>query len=290
MTWDDILQIISKLFTYPLFSVQKTPITLGSILVFLIFMTLFILLSRFVERLMSKLLTKRAYIEEGTRFTIIKVLQYGILVIGGIVSFQVIGMDLSALAVIFGLLSVGIGFGLQNLTSNFISGLILLFERPIKVGDRIVVGDIEGDVTEINIRSTTVRSLQNISVIVPNSEFVSNKVINWTHLDKRIRLSIDVGVCYSSNMDDVVNSLNEVAHENKQVLSDPEPEVYHVGFGDSSLNMRLWVWILSGKDYHRIRSELNFAIVRKFRERGIEIPFPQRDLHIKSGTLGDLAS
>ena len=125
-------------------------------------------------------------------------------------AFQFVGINLSGLAVIFGLLSVGIGFGLQNVTSNFIAGLILLFEQPIKIGDRIMVGDTEGDVLEINIRSTTIRSLNNVSIIVPNSEFVSSNVVNWSHGDPKIRLVVEVGVSYQSDLDTVLRSLQEV--------------------------------------------------------------------------------
>jgi len=202
--------------------------------------------------------------------------------VGTIVAFQFIGIDLSGLMVVFGFLSVGIGFGLQNLTSNFISGLILLFERPIKVGDRVTVGDTEGDIEEINMRSTTVRSLNNISIIVPNSEFISSTVINWSHTDLKIRLDIDVGVSYNSDLDLVLRSLQEIAVENAEVLKEPTPEVLFIAFGDSSWNLRLRVWLNDPKRHQRVRSDINCAIVRKFRERGIEIPFPQRDLHIRS--------
>jgi small-conductance mechanosensitive channel len=184
--------------------------------------------------------------------------------------------------VIFGLLSVGIGFGLQNVTSNFVAGLILLFERPIKVGDRITVGNTEGDVAEINIRSTTIRSLNNIAIIVPNSEFVSSTVINWTYGDQRVRLEIDVGVSYQSDLDIVFRCLREVAEEHREVLKDPKPEVLHTGFGDSSWKIRLRAWISNPKTHPQVRSALNCAIVRKFRENGVEIPFPQRDLHVRS--------
>jgi small-conductance mechanosensitive channel len=186
------------------------------------------------------------------------------------------------LAVIFGLLSVGIGFGLQNVTSNFVAGLILLFERPIKVGDRVTIGELEGDVLEINIRSTTVRSLKNISIIVPNSDFVSSKVINWSHGDPKIRLEIEVGVSYNSDLDTVLRVLKEVASENREVLDNPKPDVLLWEFGDSAWIMMLRVWIDNPKRHPLVRSDINCAIVRSFRNNGIEIPFPQRDLHFRS--------
>ncbi len=196
--------------------------------------------------------------------------------------FSFVGIDLSGLAVIFGLLSVGIGFGLQNITLNFISGLIILFERPVTVGDRVSVADIEGDVTETNIRSTKVRTLNNISIIVPNSEFVSKDVINYSHGDPTYRLDVSVGVSYGSDLDTVLKALNEVAEESKGVLKSPKHEVHLVEFGDSSWNMQLRTWISDVKYYPCVRNELNQAIVHKFREYDIEIPFPQRDLHMRS--------
>lgn len=204
-----------------------------------------------------------------------------IITIGALISFQFVGVDLSGLAVIFGLLSVGIGFGLQNVTSNFISGLIILFERPISVGDRVRVGDIDGDITEINIRSTKVRTMNNISIIVPNSDFVSQSVINYSHGDPTYRLDLEVGVSYGSDLETVLKAMKEVADESKQVMRDPEPEVHLIQFGDSSWNMQLRVWI-DIRNMPRARNELNQAIVRKFRENEIEIPFPQRDLHVRS--------
>jgi len=184
--------------------------------------------------------------------------------------------------VIIGLLSVGIGFGLQNITSNFISGIILLFERPIKIGDRISVGHTEGDVTAINMRSTTIRSLNNISIIVPNTEFISSQVINWSHGDPKVRLDVQVGVSYHSDLDAVIRALREVAEESPTVLKNPVPDVLFSGFGDSSWNMELRVWLQDPKTYYSTRSEINCAIVHKFRQYGIEIPYPQRDLHVRS--------
>jgi len=143
-------------------------------------------------------------------------------------------------------------------------------------------GNQQGDVEEINMRSTTVRSLNNISIIVPNSDFISGMVVNWSHGDQKIRLDIDVGVSYGSDLDAVLRSLREVADEHPEVLKEPLPDVLHTGFGDSSWKMMLRVWIGDPKRNPVIRSEINCAIVRKFRQNGVEIPFPQRDLHVRS--------
>jgi len=279
---EKILAIITKVVEFPIFTVKNTPITITSIFIFCLFMVAFGLLARLVRKFMTRWLSKLNYIEAHTRFILVRITQYLVMIIGVVFSVQFVGLDLSGLAVIFGLLSVGIGFGLQNLTANFISGLILMFERPIRVGDRVVVGDTEGDVEEINIRSTKIRSLENITIIVPNSDFTSSKVINWSHMDKRIRLAIDVGVSYGSDVDTVTKALKEVAAEHPKVLKHPQPEVHHNGFGDSAWDMRLWAWIREPREHRRIRSEINCAIVRKFREHGVEIPFPQRDLHVRS--------
>jgi small-conductance mechanosensitive channel len=265
-----------------LFTIGTTEITLSAIFMFLFILLVVVILSRLFARKFLERILIRLQIEEGTRYTFRRIIELTLILIGAIIAFQSIGINLSGLAVIFGLLSVGIGFGLQNITSNFVAGLILLSERPIKVGDRVTVGGVEGDVMDINIRSTTVRSLNNIAIIVPNSEFVSSQVVNWSHGDRKIRLDIEVGVSYQSDLDTVLRSLKEVALENPEILKDPEPDVHLREFGDSSWNMKLRIWIDNPKRHPVVRSEINCAIVRKFRENGVEIPFPQRDFHLRS--------
>jgi small-conductance mechanosensitive channel len=282
MSFAEVSALLERVFNVTLFEINKQPITVSNLIMFVLVISVFAIISRIVRKIVRSQIFPRVAIEEGTQYTLLRVTHYLVIIVGAVVAFQFIGIDLTGLAVIFGLLSVGIGFGLQNVTSNFVAGLILLFERPIKVGDRITVGNTEGDVAEINIRSTTIRSLNNIAIIVPNSEFVSSTVINWTYGDQRVRLEIDVGVSYHSDLEKVFRCLREVAEEHWEVLRDPKPEVLHAGFGDSSWNMRLRAWISNPKTHPQVRSALNCAIVRKFRENGIEIPFPQRDLHVRS--------
>ena len=282
MTWDEVQVFINEVLNYTIFQIKETPVTVISILIFILFISGFIFLAVSVRKALNRKILRHFKIDEGTSYTLSRITQYIIITIGALISFQFVGIDLSGLAVIFGLLSVGIGFGLQNVTSNFISGLIILFERPISVGDRVTVSNIEGDVTEINIRSTKVRTVNNVSIIVPNSEFVSKDVINYSHGDPTYRLDINVGVSYGSDLDAVLNAMREVAVENRHVLQDPPPDVHLIEFGESSWNMQLRAWVGDVKDYPQIRNELNQAIVRKFREVGIEIPFPQRDLHVRS--------
>jgi potassium efflux system protein len=202
--------------------------------------------------------------------------------LGIIIAVQSIGLNLTSLAVVFGLLSVGIGFGLQNVAANFISGLIILFERPIKIGDRITIGDVWGDVMNINLRATLIRTIDNIAIIVPNSEFISSRVTNWSYRDPKVRVHIPVGVAYGSDVRLVTDSLLEVARRHPEVMPDPAPEVWFTEFGNSSLNFELLVWTLDPKRRPEVISDLNKAIDAIFRKNKIEIPFPQRDLHIRS--------
>lgn len=278
----DIFKIMDSVLSYQLFELNKTPITVSSVLMFIVAILISFIFSRLFIRLMLRRILNRFHIEQSTQYMLGRLTHYAVMAIGTLVAFQFMGLDLSALAVIFGLLSVGIGFGLQNVTSNFVAGLILLFERPIKVGDRVSVGDTEGDVTAINMRSSTIRSLNNISIIVPNSDFIASRVINWSHGDPRIRVDAEVGVSYGSDLELVLKTLREVAEQNSEILREPAPDVLLSSFGDSSWNMLLRFWVDDPKRHHIIRSDINCEIVRKFRERKIEIPFPQRDLHIRS--------
>jgi small-conductance mechanosensitive channel len=196
---------------------------------------------------------------------------------------QTVGINLSTLTILAGALGVGIGFGLQNITNNFVSGIIILFERPIKVGDRIQVGDVYGDVVSISMRSTTVVTNDNISVIVPNSEFISSTVVNWSHTDRNVRFNIPVGVAYKEDPEKVRDLLLQIAGNEEGVLKKPVPDVLFDEFGDSSLNFNLRVWTDTYTTTPGIlKSRLYFEIFKKFKEQNIEIPFPQRDLHIKN--------
>ncbi len=278
----NFLELVKSIFNYTLFTLNQTPITVGSIIIFLFILVVFLIGSKLFTRTLSSRLLKRMQIDKAIRYNLERVIYYLLVVIGAIVAFQFIGINLSGLAVLLGFLSVGIGFGLQNVTSNFVAGLILLFERPIKIGDRVTVGDTLGDVTAINMRSTTIRSVNNISIIVPNAEFISERVINWSYGDRKVRLDIDVGVSYDSDLETVLHCLEEVARGNKHVLEKPEPVVQFLEFGDSSWNMQLRCWIPNPKIQSKIQHELNCTIVQKFRENNIEIPYPQRDLHVRS--------
>jgi small-conductance mechanosensitive channel len=284
MEFSSVIEQLNNIFQYHLFQINQTWITPASLILFTLMIVVFYISSRILQKIVIKNVFPRFQIDDGTKYNLLRVSHYLIMIMGVVVAFQFVGINLSGLAVIFGLLSVGIGFGLQNITSNFVSGLILLFERPIKIGDRVTVGDIEGDITAINMRSTTVRTLNNITIIVPNTEFISSRVINWSHGDPKIRLDVEVGVSYNSDLEAVIRSLEEVAQESSDILKEPKSEVIFANFGDSSWNMQLRIWLKNPYEYQRVRSRINCAIVRKFRENKVEIPFPQRDLHLRSSS------
>lgn len=278
----NLLNKFRELMELTLFKIQETPITITSIVMFVLFLVIFSIAGRVLSRLLFKRALQRIEMDPGIRFTLMRFTNYTIVFIGVIISFQFLGIDLSGLAVVFGLLSVGIGFGLQNVTSNFIAGLILLIERPIKIGDRVIVNDQEGDVFEINMRSTTILSLDNISIIVPNADFISGRVINFSHGDPRIRVRVEVGVSYSSNLELVLKTLKQAALNHPDILKEPEPIVVFKNFGDSSWDLAVVGWIDNPKKHLIVASEIRMNIVRLFDEHKIEIPFPQRDINFRN--------
>jgi len=195
------------------------------------------------------------------------------------------GVDLSKFSLLAGALGVGIGFGLQNVVNNFVSGLILLFERPVQTGDQIQVGDVAGEVKRIGIRSSTVRTGEGADVIVPNATLISDRVVNWTFSDRLRRVDLAVRVGYGSDAVKVLALLLETARANPDVLSLPEPAALFSGFADSSLSFQLQVWCrieLGGA----VRSALGVALLGALRSAGIEIPFPQQDVHLKVDSGG----
>lgn len=279
----DFISSVGELFTTTLFKLGESQISLGTILYFIVgFVLLSFLGKRFRNLLVDNILLK-ANFEKGARNSIGLIARVLFMFIGSIFIIQTAGIDMSSLSLLAGALGVGIGFGLQNITDNFISGIIILFEKPIKVGDRIVVGETEGDVINISVRATTILTNENVSIIVPNSEFISSRVINWSHNDRNIRFDIPVGVSYKEDPVEIRKVLLEVAAANPHVLKHPEPHVFFDEFADSSLNFTLAIWTSTHTDKpRRLKTELYFTIFEKFKEKGIEIPFPQRDVYIKS--------
>ena len=216
------------------------------------------------------------------QYTIAQIIGYLVLIVGAVIALQNAGIDLSALAVFAGAIGVGLGFGLQDIAKNFVSGIILLLERPIEIGDRVEVGKVAGSVRQIRARSTTVVTNDNIAIIIPNSKFVSDTVTNWSHGDPKVRFRIPITVAYGSDLEKVRDLLLSIARNHPKALQDPAPKVFFDGFGDSSLNFELAVWSEEMTFRPRsFKSDLNFAIEKAFRENGIEIPFPQRDIYLR---------
>jgi small-conductance mechanosensitive channel len=240
--------------------------------------------ARMLRRLLRERLLPRAGVARGVSIALSTLIYYLVMTLGTLVLLPVMvrGFDLHTLSLILGAISFGIGFGLRNIADNFVSGLILLIERPIKVGDRIQVGDVFGDVMEIKPRAAIVRTNDNIEIIVPNSEFISGRVINMTYRDSRVRVRVPVGVHYRSDIHVVRQALVEAALEVEGVLREPPPEAMFLEFGESSMNFELGIWTETRfNSPTRFRSEVNFKIWEKLKAHGIEVPNPQRDLYIK---------
>lgn len=280
--FEHIIDQIIDFFNLTLFTLGKTHVSVWTIVyVVAVSILLFWLTGKLNKFLVYRVMAK-SKIDIGTRAALGSFIRYFVLTIGFIILLQTAGINLSSLTVLLGALGVGIGFGLQTITNNLISGLIIFLERPIKVGDRIEVADVEGNVTDISMRATEILTNDNISIIVPNSEFISKTVINWSHSDRNVRFNFPVAVSYKEDADQVRDVLKEVAMSEDGVLKDPPPDVLIKEFSDSAITFNLRVWTKDLTDRPGVlKSRLYYAITRSFREHGIEFPYPQRDLHIK---------
>lgn len=237
-------------------------------------------LARLLEgRLLQPWLESRR-VEGGVAYTTRRFAYFGVLGVGTAVGLSIAGFDLASLAVLAGVASIGIGVGLQSLTNNVVSGMVILIERPIKPGDRVTLGDHVGQVTEVRVRSTTIVTNDNVAIIVPNAELTGQRLINWSHGSQTIRLHVKVGLAYDTDADEAVAVLLDVARRHPAVLATPAPAVWLTDFGDSALAFELLVWIDRPAEAEAIRSELNFAVLRAVRAKGLEIPFPQRSLQV----------
>ena len=208
--------------------------------------------------------------------------RYTIIILGWFIGLRSVGFQLDAVLVVFGALGVGMGFGLQNIANNFVSGVILLVERPIKVGDVVSVAGELGTVERVGIRATTLRKFDQTQAIVPNGDLISSVVNNWTLDDRRVRVDFVVGVAYGSDTRLVERLIREAVTEHELVLDDPEPRIFFFEFGDSSLNFRVLAYVADISERFGTLSDLHFTIDESFREHDMEIPFPQRDLHLRS--------
>jgi small-conductance mechanosensitive channel len=284
----DVIKQIIRYFNVPLVSIGGSTLTIWVIIYLLIILILLVYVTSKLKNLIIYKLLAKSNFEIGVRIAVASLVRYVILFVGFIVILQTAGIDLSSVTVLFGALGVGIGFGLQNITNNFVSGLIILIERPIKVGDRIEVSGITGDVVKISMRATTIITNDNISIIIPNSEFVSSTVINWSYTDRDVRFNFPVGVSYKEDPQNIKKLLLQVANENNGVLKKPRPDVLFSEFADSAMVFNLRVWTREYTDRPGIlKSQLYYEIHKKFKENGVEIPFPQRDIHIKEEPARD---
>lgn len=286
----DALQELSGLIkgwvNITLFEIGTAPVTLWTIVSLVVLFVLLLWLTKQLKNWIVLSLLANSRIDIGVRQATGSIVRYIVIAIGFVVILQTVGIDLSTVTVLAGALGIGVGFGLQTITNNLVSGLILLFERPIKIGDRIEVGQVTGDVVEISARATTVITNDNIAIIVPNAEFISSKVTNWSYTTRDVRFNFPVRVSYREDPEVVRKLLLEVADSHTGVLKDRKPDVLFQEFGESSMHLIFRVWTRDYTDRPGVlRSELNYAISRKFREHGIEIPYPQRDIHIKDGGL-----
>lgn len=261
--------------------IGAVEISLGSILIFVFVIWLSIMISRMVRFILEKDVFTRVKTAKGIPGTVVMLLRIALISGGFFLAAAASGMHLTNLSIVLGAFSVGIGFGLQNIFNNMVSGLILAFERPINVGDVIQVGTLMGTVKSIGLRSSKIKSFDGAEVIVPNGNLISNEMINWTLADSYRRMDIRVGVAYGTDPERVLALMEDVATEHDQVREKPAPKAYFLEFGDSSLNFRLLAWV-NLDNRLAVESELNVLINKKLAEAGIVIPFPQTDLHIKS--------
>lgn len=271
---------------YSIFKIGGLEVTPLFLIKATIFVVLLVTASNLFQRLLLSRILRHLSIAESLKFALGRFATYTIIFGGLFVGLQSLGVNLNSLVVFGGALGVGVGLGLQNVVSNFVAGIILLLEQPIRIGDRIETKDTFGDVVRIAARSTWVRTNDNVVIIVPNSDFINNPVTNWTANDPQVRVGVPVGVGYSSKPEQVREILLAAAREHPDVLADPAPDVIFEDYGDNSLDFVLRVW--TEKHSHTpqvLKSDLYFALFKRFAEAGIELPFPQRDIHLRTAEV-----
>lgn len=272
------------------FTFFSTIVTPGSVLTIILIIYLTFLISRAIQAFLRQEVLPHHGVDKGVQISITRLVHYAVLTIGFIVLLRILGFGLNQITILGGALGVGIGFGLQAIVNNFVSGLILLFERPIKVGDIIDVGDQIGEVKELGLRATTVQTFDNAEIVIPNSQLITDSLTNWTLAEKKTRIKVPVGVAYGTDITEVLKILLACAEANPMVLSTPKPTALFLSFGNSSLDFELRVWIADFNERLTVLSELNQDIEAEFETADIEIPFPQTDLHLRSVDQDALSS
>lgn len=265
-----------------LFQLGKSQFTVQTLILLLLSLFLLFYLSGLIRKLLIKKIFPSYKLDVGIGQSVATIVRYVLVIVGLFIIFQTTGIDLSAIGLLVGALGVGIGFGMQGLTNNIISGLLILFERPVKVGDKVEIGDLTGNITDISARSTIITTNDNIAVIIPNADLINKKVINWSHNNNQVRLNFPVGVSYKEDPEVVREVLLGIVKGYPGILETPEPYVRFVEFGEKSLNFLLQIWTI---DYiHNpavLKSEIYFEIFKKFKETKIELAFAQEEIHVQ---------
>ncbi|MGH9874972.1 MAG: mechanosensitive ion channel family protein [Pyrinomonadaceae bacterium] len=283
--WQDGFEVVRRIWSYLTFRFIDSPnmkVSTFRLITGIVLLVLVVVLSGKLSVFLDRRIAKRTQFNPGLRYTIARLLRYLMLVIGIVAVLKgAFELDLTSVAVVFTALSVGIGFGLQYIAADIASGFILLFERPVRVGDRITIGEDEGDVQSIKLRTTILYTNDRIAIIVPNSRLVSQRVINWSYGDPRARIAIPISVATTSDVNLVTQTLLRAAEDVDNVLTDPPPKVQFLKFGDYSLDFRLQVWTRQPSRHPQIKSDINYRIERLFRESGIEIPYPKQEFLLR---------
>lgn len=280
------IQIIKKVWTTSIFTISDNPIKISGLVLGILFFLFGLRLSKYFSLKFQNSILEHFKIDLATRKTLEKILRYILIILTSLFSLSIIGIPLTAFTVIGGAFAIGIGFGSQNLVNNFLSGLVLTIERPVKVGDIVEVENKLGTIESIGARSTIIKTYDNLRVVLPNSKLLENTVVNWSLIDQLIRRKLTIGIAYGSDVIKAKERLEFVAEKHRQIVQNPKPLVLFSDFGDSALifDLLFWTKLTSEINPLQIESDLRFSINQLFAEENIEIAFPQMDVHIKNGS------
>lgn len=280
-----IVDVFKASLASPIISLGDQSYSIVALVILIGLFSGLVIFARTSKTLLRTRVLRLTGMSRGAQEAVAFITNYALIFIGALVLLQLWGLDLSSLTIVASVLGVGVGLGLQGIAKEFFSGLVIIFERPVQVGDFVQVGDWQGTVERINVRSTEIRTLDQVSIIVPNSRFLDSEVVNWNHYSPVSRLKLPISVAYGSSLSAVRSALIDAAKDHPDVLAEPAPRVFFTEFGDNALNFNLLVWIAEPRKQFLIKSDLYFRIEAILRHRQIEIPFPQRDLHLRSGNL-----
>jgi small-conductance mechanosensitive channel len=282
MISEDLSTTLSEIWNFKLLTVGDGALTTGLIVSLVVGLILVWIFARLLQRVVVGRMLNRTHLDDGSKFALGRLGYYIILVLGVFLVLDTVGLKISSLAFLGGLIGIGIGFGMQNIASNFIAGLILLFERPVRAGDVVDINGDMGVVEDIRLRTTHVRTFNNILLLVPNADLISTVVKNWSPEDMKVRGDVTVGVSYDSDPKQVEAILLRLAAEHENTMEDPAPAVAFLDFGNSSLDFVIRFWVPQPSLRVATESDLRYRIFEAFKQEGIEIPFPQHDLHIRA--------